>query len=128
MLTIIFVRVYKIYLIKRCFWLVGSIPWRSTEISSDQWKTFCIFSFRKENVIFNQRNITWILYCYKKCFSVLDRVMDACERWEHSKARIMFFSCFSNYSNFSRPFLTALRTSSHEPCLKWDTCCVLGLF
>ena len=84
-----------------------------------------IFSFRKENVIFNQRNKTWIPYCYKKCFSVLDRVMDACERWEHWKARIMLFSCFSN---FSRAFIIALRTSNHKPCLQWDPSCVLGLF
>ena len=102
-----------------------NMPRWSTEISNDQSETFYIFSFRKENVIFNQRNKTWILYCYKKCFSVLDRVMDACERWEHWKARIMLFSCFSN---FSHAFITALRTSNHEPCLQWDTSCVLGLF
>ena len=102
-----------------------NMPRWSTEISNDQSETFYIFSFRKENVIFNQRNKTWILYCYKKCFSVLDRVMDACERWEHWKARIMLFSCLSN---FSRAFITTLRTSNHEPCLQWDTCCVLGLF
>ena len=121
--------VNKIFLIKCCFWLVVSIPRWSTEISSDQSETFYIFRFRGENVILNQQNKSWILYCYKKCFNVLDRVMDAYERWEHWKARIMiFFSSFSNFSKFSRAFITALRTRNHEPCLKWDTCCVLVYF
>ena len=37
----------------------------------------------------------------------------------------MLFSCFSN---FSRAFIIALRTSNHKPCLQWDPSCVLGLF
>ena len=60
-------------------------------------------------------------YIAIKCFNVLDRVMDAYERWEHWKARIMiFFSSFSNFSKFSRAFITALRTRNHgTPAVFW---------
>ena len=49
--------------------------------------------------------------------------MDACESIR--KARIMIFSCFSNFPKFSRAFITALRMWNHEPCLKCDPSYVL---